>query len=57
MYNPNDDPDVTSGLRDDAKKEMTIPRTSEGKGKRCVSRHAGLARLVGMLRMGGSVRG
>ena len=31
MYNPNDDPDVTSGLQDDAKKEMTTPtpRTSE----------------------------
>ena len=25
--------------------------------KRCVSRHADLARLAGMLRMGGSVRG
>ena len=30
MYNPNDDPDVTSGLQDDAKKEMAIPRTSDG---------------------------
>ena len=30
MYNPNDEPDVTSGLRDDAKKEMaTTPGTSE----------------------------
>ena len=30
MYNPNDDPDVTSGLQDDAKKEMTTPGTSDG---------------------------
>ena len=29
MYNPNDDPDVTSGLQDDAKKEMTTPGTSD----------------------------
>ena len=29
MYNPNDDPDITSGLRDDAKKEMTTPGTSD----------------------------
>ena len=29
MYNPNDDPDVISGLCDDAKKEMaTTPGTS-----------------------------
>ena len=28
MYSPNDDPDVTSGLQDDAKKEMTTPGTS-----------------------------
>ena len=31
MYNPNDDPDVISGLCDDAKKEMaTTPGTSQG---------------------------
>ena len=29
MYNPNDDPDVISGLCDDAKKEMTCPGTSD----------------------------
>ena len=30
MSNPNDDPDVISGLCDDAKKEMTtIPGTSD----------------------------
>ena len=29
MYNPNDDPDVTSGLQDDAKREMTYPGTSD----------------------------
>ena len=29
MYNPNDDPDATSGLQDDAKKEMTYPGTSD----------------------------
>ena len=32
MYNPNDDPDITSGLRDDAKKEMATPGTSHGSG-------------------------
>ena len=31
MYNPNDDPDVTSGLQDDAKKEMTHPGPSENR--------------------------
>ena len=30
MYNPNDDPDITSGLRNDAKKEMTYPGPSDG---------------------------
>ena len=30
MYNPNDDPNVTSGLCDDAKKEMTHPGPSDG---------------------------
>ena len=35
MYNPNDDPDITSGLRDDAKKEMTHPGPSES--RRCVA--------------------
>ena len=34
MYNPNDDPDVTSGLCDDAKKEMTHPGPSERRGHR-----------------------
>ena len=30
MYNPNDDPDIISGLCDDAKKEMaTTPGTSQ----------------------------
>ena len=29
MYNPNDDPNVTSGLCDDAKKEMTYPGPSD----------------------------
>ena len=29
MYNPNDDPDVISGLCDDAKKEMTHPGPSQ----------------------------
>ena len=33
MSNPNDDPDVISGLCDDAKKEMaTTPGTSQGAG-------------------------
>ena len=27
MHNPNDDPDVNSGLHDDAQKEMTSPGT------------------------------
>ena len=35
MYNPNDDPDVISGLCDDAKKEMaTTPGTSQKKKRR-----------------------
>ena len=34
MYNPNDDPDVISGLCDDAKKEMaTTPGTSHPPGR------------------------
>ena len=33
---------------------LPLPRARK---KRCVSRHADLARLAGMLRMGGSVRG
>ena len=33
------------------------PEPARARKKRCVSRHADLARLAGMLRMGGSVRG